>query len=153
MKPNDNSHLTAISRSVPSLPLRCLLKKELIESPVLDYGSGKGMDFRTLKELGFDAYCYDPYYSPQQPTIKFRCVLCTYVLNVVQKPVRAYILKAIDSLLLEGGVAFITVTRWCRQPKWTAKGTFQDYVELDLPVIYQDGKMCIYEYHKNYENR
>ena len=149
MKPNDKSHLTALNRSVPSVPLQILLRKQLILNPVLDYGSGKGMDYRTLKSWGFDAYCYDPYYSPEQPTIKFRCILCTYVLNVVQKPVRPYILKDIDSLLLEGGVAYITVTRRKKKPFWTSKGTYQDYVELDLPIIYQDKYRCIYEYHKN----
>lgn len=144
----NKSYLTAIPRSYPSRPLMILLAQGLVHGRILDYGSGREKDYKTLQKAGLDVERYDKFYYPKLPVGLFRTILCTYVLNVVEQSERQDVLNHIDSLLEQQGTAYITVTRWCKKPKWTSKGTFQDFVELDLPIIFEDKSLCIYKYQK-----
>lgn len=144
----NKSYLTAIARRRPSKPLMILLARGLVHGRILDYGSGREKDYMTLHKAGLDVERYDKFYYPHTPKGLFRTILCTYVLNVVEQSERQNILNCIDSLLEQKGTAYITVTRWCKTPKWTSKGTFQDFVELDLPIIFEDKSLCIYQYQK-----
>lgn len=144
----NKSYLTAIPRRYPSKPLMILIAQGLIQGRILDYGSGRGKDYETMLKAGLNVECYDSFYSPFIPKGLFNTILCTYVLNVVEQSERQNILNHLDNLLEQQGTAYITVTRWCKKPKWTSKGTFQDFVELDLPIIYEDKRLCIYQYQK-----
>ena len=79
---NPNSYLTAKERNTPSLPIRMLYDRKLIQGRVLDYGCGFGQDVRFLRAKGFDAYGYDPHHAPDLPTGTFDTIVCFYVLNV-----------------------------------------------------------------------
>lgn len=125
-----------------------LLAQGLVQGRILDYGSGREKDYKTLQKAGLNVERYDKFYYPELPVGLFRTILCIYVLNVVEQSERQNILNHIDSLLEQQGTAYITVTRWCKTPKWTSKGTFQDFVELDLPIIFEDKSLCIYKYQK-----
>jgi DNA phosphorothioation-associated putative methyltransferase len=82
-----NAHRTAISRKKASKPLLMLLDTmSVVEEPILDYGCGKGQDVIELQDRGFKAFGYDPYYAPRMPRGKFKTVLMTYVVNVIQTP-------------------------------------------------------------------
>ncbi|WP_373515966.1 methyltransferase domain-containing protein [Persicitalea sp.] len=81
--PNPNTHLTAKERTTPSLPVRMLLDRKLIQGKVLDFGCGFGKDVNHLLVKGFDAKGYDPHYYPEYPAEKFDTILCFYVLNVL----------------------------------------------------------------------
>lgn len=144
----NKSYLTAIPRRYPSKPLMILIAQGLIQGHILDYGSGRGKDYETMLKAGLNVERYDSFYFPIIPKGLFNTILCTYVLNVVEQSERQEILNHIDSLLEQQGTAYITVTRWCKTPKWTSKGTFQDFVELDLPIIFEDKSLCIYKYQK-----
>lgn len=144
----NKSYLTAIPRRYPSKPLMILIAQGLVQGRILDYGSGREKDYKTLQKAGLDVERYDKFYYPKLPVGLFSTILCTYVLNVVEQSERQDILNDIDSLLEQQGTAYITVTRWCKTPKWTSKGTFQDFVELNLPIIFEDKSLCIYKYQK-----
>ena len=126
------SHLTAIVRKQPSLPITLLKGKGLIKPKVLDYGCGRGFDAKHLK-------CdkYDPYYAPDEPRAKYQTILCTYVLNVVRKEEESKILKAIQKLLLPQGRAYITVRRDIKADYETKNG-IQRVVVLPLPTVWTE---------------
>jgi len=135
------SYKTAIKRSSPSVPLKWLLKNKEISEVHLDYGCGRGDD---ATYLGCDKF--DPHYFPDVPTKKYDTITCTYVLNVIRyKKDRNEVLKDIKSLLNEGGVAYITVRRDIKREGKTAIGTFQYLVDLELPLLVNNGKCAIYE--------
>ena len=77
----NRSHLTAIPRRRPSLPMRWLADNGWLEGlKCLDYGCGRG----------YDAYYYgmsswDPHWNGgwTPPARSFDVVTCLYVLNVV----------------------------------------------------------------------
>jgi SAM-dependent methyltransferase len=104
-----------------------LLKKELIEGRVLDFGCGRGFD---ADELGFEKY--DKHYFPKKPKGKFDTVLCNYVLNVLPYAwQRQRVVEEAFSYLKCGGALFITVRRDKEALKgWTGKGTWQGHVRL-----------------------
>ena len=60
-------HHTALNRNQVSRPVRLTLESNLIQtnSTILDFGCGKGHDFRYLKENGYKCIGWDPYYSPK----------------------------------------------------------------------------------------
>ena len=99
--------------------------------PILDYGCGRGSDAHFLW-----ADKYDPFYFPTRPTRQFNVIYCNYVLNVIEDPAeRTKVLEDISSLLNTNGVAYISVRNDRAQLNGiTAKGTWQGYIELDLPV-------------------
>lgn len=140
----NNSHLTAIHRKAMSAPLQFLLKNKMVKGRILDYGCGHGTDCKFLSKLGYIAVGYDSYYKPQKPRGKYDTILCTYVLNVLKDKDRKEVINDIYTLLSENGNAYITVRRDIHEPTLSAKGTFQDLVILDLPIIKETSKYCIY---------
>ena len=143
----NNSHLTAITRTKPSLPTRMLLDRNLVKGTVLDYGCGKGFDVSHLKGLGFDATGYDPYFFPDKPDGTFTTIICNYVLNVLEKERWNSVLDEIASHLDEQGAAYIAVRRGIRKEgyrKHVGGCTYQANVVLDLDVLLENSKFCIY---------
>ena len=138
------SYNTAISRSSPSAPLRYLHKQGLLSSSVLDYGCGKGADFRHLSDEGYLSEGYDPYWRPIDLGFKkFDTILCTYVLNVLPKEHEHEVLSSIRERLNPGGKAFITVRRDVKKDGETSRG-YQRKVSLNLDVIKKTSGYCIY---------
>lgn len=128
-------HLTAIKRTSLSAPTRFLDEEDLLIGRCLDYGCGYGLD---AEILGMEMY--DPYYHSSFPSGEFDTIVCNYVFNVVHPDEESGVLQAIEGLLRPGGHAYITVRRDAMMDK-----SRQRKAELDLPVLYEDSRMCIYE--------
>lgn len=81
--------LTAISRSGLSVPARQAVfdKQILPDRSVLDYGCGRGVDVRLLRQMGCEAIGWDPFYQPDARLEPSDVVLLTYVLNIIEDPV------------------------------------------------------------------
>jgi len=143
---NNKSHQTAIKRNKLSAPMEYLYLIGIRFGGQLDYGCGRGNDA--------DILCmekYDPFYFPNEEVLraKYSFITCNYVLNVVSLPEQVEILAKINDLLLDNGVAFITVRRDVKQDGYTSKGTFQRNVVLDLPVVREKkGHFCTYRLDK-----
>jgi len=108
------SALTAISRSKPSFPTRLAIEKKLIHGNVFDYGCGRGRDVSFLREVGFEAEGWDPYYNRNTPLESFpkgyfHWIQCIYVLNTVLEDARKSILSTIFSFLPSGGHLYLAV--------------------------------------------
>lgn len=146
---NNKSYLTAIARKNISAPAKYLLNNGFVSGEVLDYGCGRGMDAAVLKRKGFKVQQYDPYhylYSP--PIIKsssYDTILCTYVLNVVDRETRISIIGDVKRLLKSGGKAYFSVRRDIKEEGWTRRGTYQKNVIMPYKVIEENRKYCIYE--------
>jgi len=125
----DNSAKTALRRKGPSAPAKWLeenLLKFRLNVDKLDFGSGFGADARYL-----DADAYDPYHGPKTLRGRYAVITCTYVLNVIESPVRrAAIVKQIREHLYPGGVAYITVRRDVKKEGQTLWGTWQGNVDV-----------------------
>ncbi|MCY2994807.1 MAG: DNA phosphorothioation-associated methyltransferase, partial [Planctomycetota bacterium] len=61
-QPEIQRHRAAIRRSDFSLPLKCVLRDNLLDrgGSLFDYGCGYGDDIRRLQGLGFDCDGWDP---------------------------------------------------------------------------------------------
>ena len=146
----NKSHLTAISRKELSAPSRYLKEKGLLVGKLLDYGCGKGKDADIL-----GATKYDPHFFPDMDalysnldTIQFDTIYCNFVFNVVEDAAeRIVVLKNLCNHLKSGGTCYITVRRDKKKLKGkTSKGTWQGYIEFDLPVVYEKkGNFIIYK--------
>ena len=90
-------HLTAISRTTLSVPMRICLEKGIIKqfTSFLDYGCGRGSDVNILRHTyNIRGRGYDPYYKPDRVTKKYDVVTCFFVLNVIEcKDERIQILR------------------------------------------------------------
>jgi len=148
-----NSHKTAMTRQNISRPLRHLIGLGLIgtKDRILDFGCGKGYDYKNLARQKFKAVGYDPYYFPKLPKGKFSLVIMTYVINVLHVPERnRAILRAWDYVKKGGRLAITARTErevdnaadeggW-KSVAWgyeTSKGTYQrgyTYKQLDTLV-------------------
>jgi len=104
-----HAHKTAISRSKASRPLRAALHINAVSGRVLDFGCGRGRDWKELRKLGYKVTGYDPHYAPKKPRGKFQTVLMTYVVNVLQIPQRDEALKLAWSYVKKGGRLIVTV--------------------------------------------
>jgi 2-polyprenyl-3-methyl-5-hydroxy-6-metoxy-1,4-benzoquinol methylase len=140
----ENSHLTAIARKKLSLPTRYLLKFNLLEGKILDFGCGKGFDTDFLASEGFNITGYDPYFRPEAPTGQFDTIICNYVLNVISEKEQGEVLDYINHLLSKGGFAYISVRRDIKKEGYTKRGTFQRNVVLNLPILTENAKYCMY---------
>jgi len=133
-----NSHLTAITRKGPSAPCRWLHKQGRIEAPVLDWGCGKGADRAFLDGNHVYAVGYDPHYRPKKPLpeLRFKTILCTYVLNVIPEyHDRCAVIGEALEYLDDGGWLYVTIR--CNQKDlngYTQRGTWQGYVGEQLEV-------------------
>lgn len=78
---------TAIKRARLSRPASLIVDNLILTKnlTLLDYGSGRGDDVRTLNELGFNAYAYDPYWNSAIP-VTSDIVTLSFVLNVIECP-------------------------------------------------------------------
>lgn len=149
--PNPNTHLTAKERTTPSLPLRMLLERKLIQGKVLDFGCGFGKDVNHLLVKGFDATGYDPHYFSDYPTEKFDTILCFYVLNVLFSEEQNKVLMQISNLLKSTGRAYFAVRRDIQRDGFRThqvhgKPTYQCYVKLPYKSIYLNENTEFYEY-------
>lgn len=150
-----NSHLTAITRTSPSAPLKYLLDEFWILGSVLDYGCGKGMDIQHLEsEFNFEVRGFDPYYEDNRDYLnhKYATILCTYVLNVIEDEwTRQGITLLLMGLLESRGHAFITVRNDKANLKGlTSKGTWQGFIECPKgwEVLTANSSYVIYHYVK-----
>ena len=139
-----SSHKTAISRNVASSPAIWLDRQGRLTGRLLDFGCGRGKDVERFGMTG-----YDPFWAPEEPVGKFDTICCTFVLNVVDKSEQDAIISRVRNLLTDTGVAYFSVRRDI--PKnalgyTTGSGTFQRWVELDLPCIREiSSRYAIYE--------
>lgn len=141
---NSKAHRTAIARKSPSQPMKWLDARGLLRGRKLDYGCGRGFDASY-----YDMQMFDPHYMPWNEITqdeKFNTITCNYVFNVINEDARRAVLADIKSRLVEGGVAYITVRRDLKEAYVkTSRGTEQWFVELDLPLLYENSSMAIYE--------
>ncbi|MBU1821954.1 MAG: HIT domain-containing protein [Bacteroidetes bacterium] len=149
--PNPYAHLTAKERSTPSLPVRMLLERKLIQGKVLDFGCGFGKDVNHLLVKGFDAKGYDPHYYPEYPTEKFDTILAFYVLNVLFSEEQNKVLMEISNLLKPTGRAYFAVRRDIQKDGFRThqvhgKPTYQCYVKLPYTSIFLNENTEFYEY-------
>ncbi|QDV24639.1 DNA phosphorothioation-associated putative methyltransferase [Aureliella helgolandensis] len=82
-------HRAAIRRSEPSLPLKCLIRDNLLhsETTFFDYGCGYGDDLEQVGRLGFEANGWDPAYRPDESRREADVVNLGYVINVIEDQV------------------------------------------------------------------
>lgn len=133
------AHLTAITRTALSRPIRYLLERGRLKGRVLDYGCGRGFDADELNLIG-----WDPHWRPQRPRGPFDTVVCSFVLNVLDALERRTVLEDVQLYLKPGGVAYFTVRRDAGLKGWTSRLTWQEWVDLDLPVLYENAAFAIY---------
>jgi len=77
----NNSHLTAVSRKLPAVPLRWLFKQGRLKGWVLDYGCGKS---HKVNQQLCPMDGYDPFYRPYGICLaNYYTITCNYVLNVI----------------------------------------------------------------------
>lgn len=148
---NPHSHLTAKERDAPSLPVRMLLGRGLVQGSVLDYGCGYGRDVQFLQSRGFDAQGFDPHYFPEIPARKFDTILCFYVLNVLFADEQTAVLMDIARLLKPTGSAYFAVRRdiahdGFRQHYLHKKPVYQCAVTLPFASIFANENTEFYEY-------
>ncbi len=148
---NPYSHLTAKERDTPSLPIRMLNERKLLQGRVLDYGCGYGQDVRFLRAKGFDAHGYDPYHSPDLPTGTFDTIVCFYVLNVLFPDEQTDVMMNVSRLLKPSGRAYFSVRRditrdGFRNHQLHGKQVYQCDVKLPFNSIYRNENTEFYEY-------
>lgn len=136
-----NSFKTAISRRGPSVPLLLSLKLGIPQTPVLDWGCGKGSDSEHLRKQGFEVFGYDPHFQPQLPTETcYQYGQCFYVLNVIPGETgRVQVLQEMRKFLAPKASILVAtrsekeVLYFAKKGNWekvsdgwqTSKGTFQ----------------------------
>lgn len=147
-----NGHLTAITRKTLSTPARYLYAQNLLVGSVLDYGCGRGSDVQLLRGLlPAQVEGFDPYHRPEMPVGLFHTITCNFVLNVIpDEAERRGVVSAIQAKLADNGVAYISVRNDKRALNgWTAKGTWQGYVELPFEVVSKTAGYVMYRVTKN----
>lgn len=139
------SKLTAISRKLPSVPMRWLRKQEKLQGNMLDYGCGKGKDA--------DYYMmerYDPNWRTTEENIDvllpnhYDVITCNYVLNTLPQSEMPAILNTVQRLLKNDGIAYFTVRRDIKTDGLTRRGTYQSNVKLPLQSIRKTSTYEIY---------
>ena len=149
-KNSNKSWRTAIHRKKPSAPFMYLYQQGLIKGQVLDYGCGLGRDLTFMLSAGIQAKGFDPYYLPNKLDKEiFDTIVCIYVLNVLPVADRMEVMSNIRQALKYGGHAYIAVRRDLKIDEiLTTVGTKQYQVYLNIPVIFDNKKYCIYDYTK-----
>ena len=114
------SSRTTCFRSCPSLPVRLAIQQGYVQSVVFDWGCGKGIDVRWLRQQGYDVLAYDPIFQPMPHPRKVdftpvRTILCLYVLNVLEIPAQWYhVLREIRQVARAGTHVVVAVPS-CRK--------------------------------------
>ena len=150
-KSNSNTHLTAKKRDKLSYPAKILLKKNLLQGEVLDFGCGFGTDADLIRSKGIRIDAYDKYYFPDYPQKKYDTIICFYVLNVLQPIDQAKVLMQISQLIKPTGKAYFAVRRdvkfeGFRMHKIHQERTYQCNVILNYNSIFKNDFCEIYEY-------
>lgn len=151
---NIYNHLTAKKRDKISFPVRWLERKGYFKGRILDYGCGFGTDADFLQKLSYsDLTKYDKHYYPEYPKTKFDAIICSYVLNVLEKQEQAEVIMEISELLNDDGKAYFAVRRdikyeGYRLHKIHKKHTYQSNVVLPFNSIFNNEFVEIYEYRK-----
>ena len=131
----------AIQHDQPSDAAKWLVDNNRVSGRVLDYGCGHGFD---ADHFGWSGY--DPYYRQEKPDGKYDTILCNHVLNMLTNASRASALESIQSLLTDGGVAWLVVPRNIpKTGKLGARKRIQNFVVLDLPSVFTNDKLEIYQ--------
>lgn len=162
-----NSYKTAIQRKNLSTPMKFLLDEGLLNGQrMLDYGCGRGTDVDILVSVlrieSMDKY--DPYWTSgffiqrfhdglqvnrNRRQVRYDLVTCNYVLNVLPKEEWQEVLDAIHDCLDDNGIAYISVRNDKNNLKGVTKtGTYQTFVELDLPVVKRTSNFVLYKMEK-----
>lgn len=163
-------HKSAIHRTKPSHSARTIEQRGLVKNHVFDYGCGTGTDAEYLKSKGYNVSFWDPYFHNEKlpseyPLHSFHTILCTYILNVIQKDDRIEVIAKIRKLLHPEGSVFFTVrtdfeiayqvkrSNWIKNNDgWISKrGTFQKGFksdELEL-LLKNEGFKNVYTICKN----
>jgi hypothetical protein len=140
----NKSHLTAITRSTTSAPLRWLESEGHIKGRVLDFGSGKGFDAEYLGCAQFD-----PYYYPVMQEGKFDTILCTYVYNVLPKEEWYGLTLQILDKLRKDGTGYVSVRNDQKNLRGiTTKGTYQTNVDIPYPILTKNSSFKIFQVFK-----
>ena len=152
-----NSHLTAISRKTLPSPVKWLINHSHLSrcfshKTTLDYGCGKCEPINPPSWFN-----YDPRFH-NDPTVLvenfYQLILCTYVLCTLTAAERMPVLKQIQNLLSEDGIAYISVRSDRPAQGWgvSKKGTYQGRVrKLNLPLVYKNSQFRIYQLTKTTE--
>ncbi len=151
LQENKYSHLTAIDREYLSFPAKYLLKHQLLQGKILDFGCGLGNDVKLLAQKALDITGYDPYYFPDYPQEKFDTIYCFYVLNVLFPEPQEKVIMQIAQLLKPSGKAYFAVRRDLKREGYRKhyihkKNTYQCLVKLPFKSLYHDEFCEIYEY-------
>lgn len=79
-------HRAAIRRTEPSLPLKCLIRDNLLTdgATFFDYGCGYGDDLERVRQLGNPSNGWDPAYRPDESVCEADIVNLGYVINVIE---------------------------------------------------------------------
>lgn len=138
----NQSHKTAISRNKLSAPMCHLNEHSLLKKRALDFGCGRGQD---ADRLGIDKY--DPHWHNEPLSGLYETITCNFVLNVIPGDLeRRAVLSKIKTYLAPGGIAYISVRNDKAALKgWTKRGTWQGFIELDLPVVKRSSSFVMYE--------
>jgi hypothetical protein len=135
---------TAMNRKALSAPMVFLQEKEYLTGDCLDYGCGKGYD---AKVLGIDSF--DPFYKPEKPGKLYNTITCNYVFNVLEPEKVDETMIAIQALLKDEGIAFISVRNDIKGESQKGKDCIQYNRELELPLVKKNGNFRMYLLTKN----
>jgi 2-polyprenyl-3-methyl-5-hydroxy-6-metoxy-1,4-benzoquinol methylase len=110
---------------------------------MLDYGCGRGIDADTYGLDKFDPHYYND--TNAWKVGKYDVITCNYVLNVIDSQAeRDAVLANIKILLKKGGIAYITVRRDIKSEGYTSRGTYQENIQLNLPILWENSTYCTY---------
>ncbi|MCF8309187.1 MAG: HIT domain-containing protein [Bacteroidales bacterium] len=151
---NIYNHLTAKERKKLSFPVRWLYQNGYLKGAILDYGCGFGNDADILMKNGVPKIDkYDKYYFPDLPEKKYDTIICSYVLNVLERPEQTQVLMEISELLKQNGKAYFAVRRdvkyeGYRMHKIHKEYTYQCNVVLPYKSVFKNDFVEIYEYQR-----
>lgn len=156
MKKRENlyNHLTAKAREKLSFPVNWLRRNGYLKGNILDYGCGFGTDADILMKNGVSQVDkYDKYYFPDLPEKKYDTIICSYVLNVLERPEQTQVLMEISELLKQNGKAYFAVRRdvkyeGYRLHKIHKEYTYQCNVVLPYKSVFKNDFVEIYQYQR-----
>ena len=134
----NHPYLTAIRRTELSVPVRYLLRHNLLKGRILDFGCGFGYDTDELKRRGYDITGYDYYYRTEYPEGKFDTIFCVYVLNVLEPYAQAEVMMNVSNLLSPKGTAYFAVRRDLKEEGFRLHAIYREYTyqcKVRLPFL------------------